>query len=366
MTDDHRTRVCLRALAGTFLLLACIIESPAQLAVPPLDLPPEGYVCVRSRTPIVVDGRLDEPAWNAAPWSRDFVDIQGAALPVPRFVTRMKMLWDDSCLYVGAWLQEPHVWATLTTRDAVIFHDNDFEVFIDPDGDDHEYYEFEINALNTGWDLRLVKPYRDGGPPVDSWDIRGLSTAVQVHGTLNDPNDRDSGWCVELAFPWKALGEYADVPAPPRTGDQWRINFSRVEWQISITDGRYAKIPGRSEDNWVWSPQGVIDMHRPEMWGIVQFEDTPGKALSPDPSFNARRTLMAVYYAEREYQRLHGAWTDSVEVLGLGQGPIRPAIRLTAEGFEAICPFTDRAGVPARVTVRQDSRIVIERDNGRR
>ena len=72
------------------------------------------------------------------------------------------MLWDDTYLYVGALLEEPHVWATLTQHDSVIFHDNDFEVFIDPDGDNHEYCEIEINALNTEWDLFLNKPYRDG------------------------------------------------------------------------------------------------------------------------------------------------------------------------------------------------------------
>ena len=26
------------------------------------------------------------------------------------------------------------------------------------------------------------------------------------------------------------------------------------------------------EDNWVWSPQGLVDMHVPERWGVVQFE----------------------------------------------------------------------------------------------
>src|SRR5437762_10018554 len=47
-------------------------------------------------------------------------------------------------------------------------------------------------------------------------------------------------------------------------GDQWRVNFSRVEWRHEVLDGKYRKIPNLREDNWVWSPQGVIDMHRPE------------------------------------------------------------------------------------------------------
>ena len=108
--------------------------------------------------------RIDDAAWQAAPWTDGFVDIEGDRKPQPRFRTRVKMLWDDEHFYVAAELEEPHVWGTLTKHDSVIFHDNDFEVFIDPDGDNHEYYEFEINALNTEWDLFLKKPYRDGGP----------------------------------------------------------------------------------------------------------------------------------------------------------------------------------------------------------
>jgi len=43
---------------------------------------------------------------------------------------------------------------------SIIFHDNDFEVFLDPDGDNWMYYEIEVNAAGQVWDLMLVKPYR--------------------------------------------------------------------------------------------------------------------------------------------------------------------------------------------------------------
>jgi hypothetical protein len=46
-------------------------------------------------------------------------------------------------------------------------------VFIDPNGDNHEYYELEINALNTTWDLLLPKPYKDDGKAVNGWENRG-------------------------------------------------------------------------------------------------------------------------------------------------------------------------------------------------
>lgn len=221
--------------------------------------------------PIVVDGNLDKLAWEAADWTEDFVDIEGDAKPPPRFRTRAKMLWDDEYFYIAAEMEEPHVWATLTEHDSVIFHDNDFEVFLDPDGDAARYFEFEINALNTGWDLFLERAYRDQGSADNSWEMPGYRSAIRIRGTLNDPSDEDEGWDVELALPWSAFAEKGGMPCPPNPGDAWRVNFSRVEWKIEVVDGRYRKLPDTPEDNWVWSPQGVIDMHQPEMWGFVEF-----------------------------------------------------------------------------------------------
>jgi len=231
---------------------------------------PNRYTCARASSPIQIDGHIDKPAWRAAPWTGWFVDIEGAARPAPRFRTRAKMLWDDDYFYVAAELEEPHVWASLTAHDSVIFRDNDFEVFLNPSGDGRNYFEFEINALNTGWDLFLAKPYREGGKADNSWDIPGLRTAVWVDGTLNHPADRDRGWTVEIAFPWTAFASRAPVKRPS-PGDTWRVNFSRVEWRLNIEDGKYVKPPGQKEDNWVWSPQGVVNMHVPDRWGYVEF-----------------------------------------------------------------------------------------------
>lgn len=214
-------------------------------------------------------GDLSAGMWASLHWTNDFVDIEGDLKPLPPLRTRVKMAWDSDYFYIGAELEEPHVWATLTEHDSVIFHDNDFEVFIDPDGDSAKYFEFEINALNTTWDLFLPKAYRDGGSADNSWETHARSQ-VTIRGTLNDPTDIDQGWTVEMAFPWECFAE-GGMPTPPQEGDTWRVNFSRVEWDVEVKDGKYVKVPNRPEHNWVWTPQGVIDMHQPEMWGFVQF-----------------------------------------------------------------------------------------------
>jgi hypothetical protein len=170
------------------------------------------------------------------------------------------MLWDDQYLYIAAEIDEPDVKATLTRHDSVIFKDNDFEVFLKPLPLTPSYYEFEINALNTSWDLFLNKPYRDGGKPDDSWDIQNLRTAVSVQGTLNRSTDTDTGWTVEIAYPLAAFSSRQNVP-PPQPGTTWRINFSRVEWKTGQA----------KEDNWVWTPQYVVNMHVPDRWGYLKF-----------------------------------------------------------------------------------------------
>jgi hypothetical protein len=328
-------------------------------------IPPRGYICHRASTPLSMNGKLDAAAWKDAPWTEDFVDIEGDLKPKPRFRTRVKMLWDDEYFYIGAELEEPHVWGTLAKHDSHIYLDNDLEVFIDPNADNHEYYEYEINALGTDWDLFLCKPYRDGGPALDNWEIPGLKKAVHVAGTVNDPSDVDKGWSVEIAFPWKVLKEAAHVPTPPREGDQWRVNFSRVEWKHEVVDGKYRKVPETPEDNWVWSPQHVIDLHIPELWGYVQFtRKAPGQvSFVPDPTGPARYLVHQVYYAQRQFKQKQKRWATTLDELGLKDltdpslaAPLR--MQTTDSLFEVTAQL--KTG-NRKVHIRQDSLVWVDR-----
>lgn len=299
---------------------ACAVSFSAEENLP---FSPKQYVAYRSGESLEIDGQLDEEAWKRAPWTSFFVDIQGSQHTTPRFKTRAKMLWDDEYFYIAANMQEPHLWATLTERDSIIYHDHDFEVFIDPDGDTHNYYEFEMNAFNTVWDLFLTKPYRDETKALFFWDIRGQKTAVLLNGSLNDPSDIDKGWTVELAFPWKVLEEAHDKKGPPEPGDYWKVNFSRVQWQTEIVDGKYQKVinPSTSkafpEDNWVWSPTGKINMHMPEYWGLVHFSGS--EAGTARDSFEmpveeeVKWALRQVYYQQMEKHKAEGLFSDTLE-----------------------------------------------------
>lgn len=243
--------------------LAVAASLAACAAHPILDV-------ARAPSPPVIDGRLDDAAWDGAARSSRFIDILGAAGPRPPLGTWVRVLWDDRALYIAAELEEPHVWAYVARRDAVVFDDDDFEVFLDPDGDGADYFEIEVNARGTVWDLFLPRTYRDGGVPDNAWDARA-ALAVGVHGSLNDPRDTDRGWTVEMAVPWAAFGHRAGVRTPPTAGDVWRANFSRVEWPVKLDGLRTYHEPGVLEHNWVWAPQGVVDLHVPARWGRLRF-----------------------------------------------------------------------------------------------
>jgi hypothetical protein len=333
-----------------------------------LPFAPRRAICYRAASPLTIDGKLDEMSWRAAPPSEPFVDIDGTRQP--RLATRVKMLWDDEFFYVGAELEEPDIWATLTARDSVIFHDNDFEVFIDPDGDTHAYYELEVNAFGTVWDLMLLKPYRDGGPAIHGWDIAGLKTSVDVRGTINRPGDRDEGWTVEVAMPWAILREAAPGRRAPRPGERWRVNFSRVQWQLDVRDGKYTKrldvTTGKPlpEDNWVWSRQGAINMHMPERWGFVQFsgaaaggEPTP---FVDDANERVKWALRRLYYRQRQYRDAQGRYAADLASLRAPEIQIdglafRPSLQVTDSLYE----ISARGFGDTVVRLRQDGKVWI-------
>jgi hypothetical protein len=148
------------------------------------------------------------------------------------------------------------------------------------------------------------------------------------------------------------------------------MNFSRVRWQFTTSTGRYEKIPNTPENNWVWSPQGVIDLHRPEMWGRVQFTRRPAPtpvAVTPVPGTAAPTTALDFYYAQLDYHRAHRLWATSLAELNWS-APTTPAALTTAPGFT---PSPDTNGYEFSVlftdgprrrqwTIRQDRRLTLE------
>jgi hypothetical protein len=252
------------------------------------------YTAYHAPKPLTIDGRLDEESWRLAPRSPRFVDLITGRPTIHD--TRAAVLWDDTHLYIGFWVEEPFVEATLTERDAPVWSENDIEIFIA--GKD-AYYEFEFNPLGTIYEAlfiwedayerggfsRLPEFSRDAegykpwngvgfethprGPRLAffNWDLPGLKAAAAVDGTINDNTDRDRGWTAEVAIPWAGLKHLAEADGralPPRDGDVWRMDFSRFN--------KYREAPPAEDSGgWAWSAHGIWDSHIPELFPYIHF-----------------------------------------------------------------------------------------------
>lgn len=123
-------------------------------------------------------------------------------------------------------------------------------------------------------------------------------------------------------MPWEVLKEASgsnDVPAD----NFWRINFSRVNWDHDLNGSTYSRKKDASgkflpEYNWVWSPQGVINMHEPEHWGYVYFSTKP---VSEEVTFKIpqdeqiRWKLYEFYRAQKAYFSENKTWATSLDAL---------------------------------------------------
>lgn len=296
------------------LLLSCLILNVHAQST---FVPPEKYVCFYTNEPINIDGQGNDIVWESTKWSSTFVNINDIGIE-PNLDTKFKMLWDSTYLYFYVEMEEPHIWANLKQRDTIIFWDNDIELFLDPIGDTHNYYEIEVNANNTVWDLLLTRAYRDGGRAINNWDLNGSKFAVHIQGTLNDPTYIDDYWSVEAALPWSVLKELNDTGRMPKPGDTWRMNYSRVQWDTEVVNGKYIKLKDdktgklKREHNWSWSRQRVINMHEPELWGQILFtnEKPDLKSFASVQEEEARQLLYTIHRNQLLYRKNHKRFTD--------------------------------------------------------
>ena len=185
------------------------------------------YSIHQSVAPIQIDGHLDEYAWERAEQINDFKRILNDydKIEAP---TRAKMLWDDTYLYIGFHCDDREMWAVYENEDDKLWEEEVVEIFIDPDGDGKNYLELEVSPTNTVVDL-LIKSVEPDFVSDKDWDIVGLKTAVQLHGTVNDVSDKDLGWSVEIAIPWTTFVDMDTKGTPPKEKDSWRLNLYRIE-----------------------------------------------------------------------------------------------------------------------------------------
>jgi len=213
------------------------------------------YDIYRTPSRIVIDARLDEPAWRQAPPVGDFHFNRWKEGEKEQTIARL--LWDDEHLYV-AWLcRDRHISAYVTQRHGPVSQDDCVEIFLSPNPDKvTNYYTFEINAIGTMLNRCRTDWWK--GPP--TWEPEGVRYWTTFHGLARkDEAPEDEHWIVELAIPLPNFARDA-AHTPPRGGDQWRLNLNR-------TGG----ITNRQSSTWSPIAPPATSFHTPEAFGWVRF-----------------------------------------------------------------------------------------------
>lgn len=180
------------------------------------------YTVMRVGTPIQIDGRLDEPAWVAAPavsafhfpWWKDGKKER----------TVVKLLWDEANLYVAGIAEDAHIAARHREHDGPIPEDDCLEVMIAPDASKPEVY-FNIEWNVVGGYVDNFRPNGPKQPRAKVWDAKGVRIGGTFAGTPNDDSDLDRYWIAEVAIPLDNFAPY--MPGPVRAGTEWNLNLNR-------------------------------------------------------------------------------------------------------------------------------------------
>jgi hypothetical protein len=207
------------------------------------------YYCKRIDQPILVDGNVNKPVWEAAEAVSLVDTVTG---DTPRQKTWCKLLWDDNFLYAAFRCEDDYINAKLTGYNDEIYNEEVVEIFLDDDCDRKTYIELEVSPLNTLLHYSMQNNL-DGHKIAFARVEKVIVSAVQG-------NREERVWTVEMAIP---LSEFITAPnIPPRAGDKWLMNLYRID-----------RPEDHSDEYSAWQPTGKVNFHMPERFGELIFVD---------------------------------------------------------------------------------------------
>ncbi|MCK5801343.1 MAG: hypothetical protein KAI66_00855 [Lentisphaeria bacterium] len=201
------------------------------------------FQAIRTDSPPVIDGKLDDPCWQksqvAADWRR-FAEHTPALE-----ASEARLLFDDTYLYFGLHCAEPRM--DLVRRDVAAnpskfnySHGNTVEIFLDPGGSKQRYWQFMINTNGTT-EAHLATR--------DVMHIGNLAWQAKV------ALGHDS-FTIEVAVP------LAILHLTPEAGMRWGLNFCRAR-QIGKQESAYMYSS--------WQPMRGSFL-QPAQFGTIRFD----------------------------------------------------------------------------------------------
>ncbi len=232
----------------------------------------------RCETPPMIDGTLDDDAWNHASLltnfirSNDNLDSGMPGLSAAEAQSLIYVTYDDTHFYVGARMMEPYMRYLVSAsenRDDNVWTDDALEWFFDTDNTGQEVIQIITNNAGIIWDghdyERRTKV---------SWTCEGLRVAT---------SHASDCWYVEWAVPFEGLG----VPVPQK-GDVWRVQFARQ---------RYTTPTGKRRENSTWVGSVEASFKMPDWFGELLFNEDVStvQANMPEATFGKQMASIAFH-----------------------------------------------------------------------
>jgi hypothetical protein len=218
---------------------------------------------VRTTEAIVIDGRLDEPAWGLAAPAADFVQKVPVTGRPETERTEVRFLYDSENLYIGVMCFDSDV-SGITINDLEYDFSNrgsdNIHIALDSLHERRSSFTFRTNPAGAKADLQVLDGTING-----DWDA-----VWDVRTSIND-----EGWIAEFVVPFKTL--------------RFSTGSTQV-WGLQMT----RKIIRKSEETY-WSPVPVrYGLPRTSIYGTLEgLEDiTPGLNLKVTPFVTAGTTQL--------------------------------------------------------------------------
>jgi len=259
-------RLTRRHALGT--LLGVGVTALASAQTPDAALP-RTVRAVRTAAPPVIDGRLSEEAWERAPAATAFTQKDPDEGRPATDRTEIKVLYDDTALYIGARMFDSHpdlIDRRLSARDGDPDADR-ITVYLDPMHDRLTGAIFRLSASNVQQDAVLYN---------DSWWDTTWDAVWQSQVSVDE-----QGWCAELRIPLSQL-RFA-----VREGQPWGINIERFvrrkneySW-LEMVPKRENGLASRMLDL-----TGLDGLHPPRHVELLPYVAARGEYIAPSVSGN--------------------------------------------------------------------------------
>lgn len=230
-------------LLATVLLSGCINNFESEVV-----FMSKIHEAIYTDMPVNIDGILDDPIWQQAPsyplcLSKDKIE-NGEIL---KEQGNVKFAWDDKNFYLAVDFKDSDIIAQGQEDQMHHYRYGDVcELFLKPK---NEIYYWELYATPASRKSSFFWPSRGylGLPDCLEKYSCGLKVAAQCNGTMNNWQDKDTGWTAEMAMPIKDLEAYGYKFGPDQ---EWTILVGRYNYSRYLDPKELSMTPQLSKTSY--------------------------------------------------------------------------------------------------------------------